>query len=176
MLGIVLDASDLYGQGLLIRNKPGRAEEVGSLIRSCLEAGSIESRDLLKMLGRVQFADSHVMGRAGKLALADVRNWSKRHEVRIPITRALADAFEDAFIKGTSCSGAVRSILLAYEKCELQDATWTWFARVASDSNPSDEPSRGFFGGILKSLDAQRDSCFCPVSGGKLHEILGPIE
>ena len=283
MLGIVLDASDLYGQGLLIRNKPGRAEEVGSLIRSCLEAGSIESRDLLKMLGRVQFADSHVMGRAGKLALADVRNWSKRHEVRVPITRALADAFEvllkritsgaprcvpcrpgqqpvlvftdgasearlntvggllvrpggcrprffachvddglvqawaesmkhhigpvecyavavarlvwhqylaqepclhfidnvacqDAFIKGTSCSGAVRSILLAYEKCELQDATWTWFARVASDSNPSDEPSRGFFGGILKSLDAQRDSCFCPVSGGKLHEILGPID
>lgn len=85
-------------------------------------------------------------------------------------------ACQDAFIKGTSCSSAVRSILLAYEKCELQDATWTWFARVASDSNPSDEPSRGFFGGILKSLDAQRDSCLCPVSGGKLHEILGPIE
>ena len=85
-------------------------------------------------------------------------------------------ACQDAFIKGTSCSEAVRSILLAYEKCELQDATWAWFARVASDSNPSDEPSRGFFGGILKSLDALRDSCYCPVSGSKLHEILGPVD
>ena len=283
MLGIELDVSDLRGQGLLIRNKPGRAAEVETLARSCLKAGAVESRDLLKMLGRIQFADSHVMGRAGKLALADIRTWSRCHERRVPISPAIASAFEvllnrltagaprcvpcspgqqpvlvftdgasetrchtvggllvrpggsrprffachvneglveswteslkhiigpvecyavavarlvwhqflaqqpclhfidnvacqDAFIRGTSCSAAVRSILLAYEKCELQDATWTWFARVASESNPSDEPSRGFFGGIIKTLDAQRDSCLCPVSGRKIHDIAGPID
>ena len=283
MLGIELDVSDLRGQGLLIRNKPGRAAEVEALVRSCLKIGAVESRDLLKMLGRIQFADSHVMGRAGKLALADIRTWSRCHERRVPISPAIASSFEvllnrltagaprcvpcspgrqpvllftdgasetrchtvggllvrpggsrprffachvseglveswteslkhiigpvecyavavarlvwhqflaqkpclhfidnvacqDAFIRGTSCSAAVRSILLAYEKCELQDATWTWFARVASESNPSDEPSRGFFGGIIKALDAQRDSCLCPVSGKKIHDIVGPVD
>ena len=283
MLGIELDVSDLRGQGLLIRNKPGRVAEVEALVRSCLKVGAVESRDLLKMLGRIQFADSHVMGRAGKLALADIRTWSRCHERKVLISPAISSAFEvllnrltsgaprcvpcgpgqqpvllftdgasesrchtvggllvrpggsrprffachvseglveswteslkhiigpvecyavavarlvwhqflaqkpclhfidnvacqDAFIRGTSCSAAVRSILLAYEKCELQDATWTWFARVASESNPSDEPSRGFFGGIVKALDAQRDSCLCPVSGKKIHDIVGPVD
>ena len=283
MLGIELDVSDLRGQGLLIRNKPGRVAEVEALVRSCLKVGAVESRDLLKMLGRIQFADSHVMGRAGKLALADIRTWSRCHERKVLISPAISSAFEvllnrltsgaprcvpcgpgqqpvllftdgasesrchtvggllvrpggsrprffachvseglveswteslkhiigpvecyavavarlvwhqflaqkpclhfidnvacqDAFIRGTSCSAAVRSILLAYEECELQDATWTWFARVASESNPSDEPSRGFFGGIVKALDAQRDSCLCPVSGKKIHDIVGPVD
>ena len=283
MLGIELDVSDLRGQGILIRNKPGRVAEVEALVRSCLKVGAVESRDLLKMLGRIQFADSHVMGRAGKLALADIRTWSRCHERKVLISPAISSAFEvllnrltsgaprcvpcgpgqqpvllftdgasesrchtvggllvrpggsrprffachvseglveswteslkhiigpvecyavavarlvwhqflaqkpclhfidnvacqDAFIRGTSCSAAVRSILLAYEKCELQDATWTWFARVASESNPSDEPSRGFFGGIVKALDAQRDSCLCPVSGKKIHDIVGPVD
>ena len=45
---------------------------------------------------------------AGKLALADVRNWSKRHEVRVPITRALADAFEVLLKRITS--GAPRCV------------------------------------------------------------------
>ena len=232
MLGIELDVSDLRGQGLLIRNKPGRVAEVEALVRSCLKVGAVESRDLLKMLGRIQFADSHVMGRAGKLALADIRTWSRCHERKVLISPAISSAFEvllnrltsgaprcvpcgpgqqpvllftdgasesrchtvggllvrpggsrprffachvseglveswteslkriigpvecyavavarlvwhqflaqkpclhfidnvacqDAFIRGTSCSAAVRSILLAYEKCELQDATWT---------------------------------------------------
>ena len=278
MLGIELDVSDLRGQGLLIRNKPGRVAEVEALVRSCLKVGAVESRDLLKMLGRIQFADSHVMGRAGKLALADIRTWSRCHERKVLISPAISSvnrltsgaprcvpcgpgqqpvllftdgasesrchtvggllvrpggsrprffachvneglveswteslkhiigpvecyavavarlvwhqflaqkpclhfidnvACQDAFIRGTSCSAAVRSILLAYEKCELQDATWTWFARVASESNPSDEPSRGFFGGIVKALDAQRDSCLCPVSGKKIHDIVGPVD
>ena len=236
MLGIELDVSDLQGQGLLIRNKPGRVAEVEALVRSCLKVGAVEPRDLLKMLGRIQFADSHVMGRAGKLALADIRTWSRCHERKVLISPAISSAFEvllnrltsgaprcvpcgpgqqpvllftdgasesrchtvggllvrpggsrprffachvseglveswteslkhiigpvecyavavarlvwhqflaqkpclhfidnvacqDAFIRGTSCSAAVRSILLAYEKCELQDATCSTKAR-----------------------------------------------
>ncbi|OLQ04159.1 hypothetical protein AK812_SmicGene12820 [Symbiodinium microadriaticum] len=108
MLGIELDVSDLQGQGLLIRNKPGRVAEVEALVRSCLKVGAVEPRDLLKMLGRIQFADSHVMGRAGKLALADIRTWSRCHERKVLISPAISSAFEVLLNRLTS--GAPRCV------------------------------------------------------------------
>ena len=49
---------------------------------------------------------------------------------------------QDSFIKGTSSSAIARSLLAAFEQIELNGAAWAWFARVPSDSNCADEPSK----------------------------------
>ena len=275
MLGIELDVSDL-SLGIRVVNRPGRVEEVKAAVHGFFERGEIGTRDMLRMMGRVQFADAQVMGRAGKLALADARSWSRNHLKCIPLSPGLRDAFEillqrltsgaprlipcgpaqplslclralshtiggllvrpgarpsffaasvphdlvqewetsmkhligpvecyaavvarhvwhqflarkpclrfidnvacqDAFVRGTSTSPAVRKLLLAHEKCEQRDVTWTWFARVASESNPSDDPSRGCFHEVLADLEATRDSCLCPLSGTHLKDLTSPV-
>ena len=47
-----------------------------------------------------------------------------------------------ALIKGYSSARQWRDVLRRFEECEMQLATYLWFARVPSDSNISDGPSR----------------------------------
>ena len=107
MLGIELDVSDL-SLGIRIVNRPGRVEEVKAAVRGFFERGEIGTRDMLRMMGRVQFADAQVMGRAGKLALVDARSWSRNHAKCIPLIPGLRDAFEILLQRLTS--GAPRLI------------------------------------------------------------------
>ena len=86
MLGIELDVSDLSIGPVGLRRSRPRYTAFSSEGRG--------ARDMLRMIGRVQFADAQVMGRAGKLALADARSWSGNHVKCIPLSPGLRDAFE----------------------------------------------------------------------------------
>ena len=37
-------------------------------------------KDFARLMGRLQFADAQVMGKSGRLAMADVRRWAKAHD------------------------------------------------------------------------------------------------
>ena len=71
-----------------LRNKEGRADETVAAVKEALLAGSLSRRGFARVAGRVQFADAQVMGRSGKLALADLRAWSS--------SRSSADLVIDA--------------------------------------------------------------------------------
>ena len=74
VLGVTVDFGSVSEDRILIGNKPGRLDEINSVITKVLESGSITSRECSKLLGRLQYADSFVMGRDGKLAMTELRS------------------------------------------------------------------------------------------------------
>ncbi|CAE7555695.1 SLC24A2, partial [Symbiodinium sp. CCMP2592] len=227
---------------VLVRNKPGRAEELIASLDEVLEEGLISRKRYLSLMGRLHYTDSYILVKAGRLFMAEVRSWAKSLSgpelkldecVRSSLERLLkrfrcgtprhvpcsvadhvvhiytdgasegsshtvggvlmlqnqvhayfgcsvpdvlvsrwADSMchfigpieayavavarkawhqfiaghrcifyidnvpaQDAFIKGTSVNHHVRDILLSVEAAEELSASWSWFARVASQSN-----------------------------------------
>ncbi|CAE7816372.1 unnamed protein product, partial [Symbiodinium sp. KB8] len=76
VLGIEIDVGGAANGWVHVRNKEGRADETVAAVKEALLAGSLSRRGFARVAGRVQFADAQVMGRSGKLALADLRAWS----------------------------------------------------------------------------------------------------
>ena len=74
ILGVELDVSKAETDGILIRNKPGRITEVVDAIDTFLQAGCLTSREASRILGRLQYADSFIMGRDGRLAMCELRS------------------------------------------------------------------------------------------------------
>ena len=70
----ILDKSAIGNDKVLIGNKAGRIDEVRSSITKVLESGTISSRECSRLLGRLQYVDSFVMGRDGKLAMTEIRS------------------------------------------------------------------------------------------------------
>ena len=80
---------------------------------------------------------------------------------------------QDALVRGTSANVHVREILLSFELAEELSASWPWFARVASQSNIADDPSRAEFGFLVKA-GCSRVRPSCPISGCDLKELVAP--
>ena len=76
MLGVVLDSRD--PSAVCLRNRPDKSESMCESLGKILESRSVSSRELPSMLGRLQFLESQLFGRMGKLALADLRQVSGR--------------------------------------------------------------------------------------------------
>ena len=94
LLGVEVDVSKAEEEGVLIGNKEGRASEAVAAIVELVETGSADGRAFLSVLGRIQFADAQVIGRAGCLALAKIRSLSKRRGSSIHGGQDLRAAFE----------------------------------------------------------------------------------
>ncbi|CAE7036451.1 bath-40 [Symbiodinium sp. CCMP2592] len=80
VLGVRLDATDTEGGVLRVKNKPERSKEIASSIDKILADGCIDPKQIPSLFGRIQFSESQLMGRQGRLALAQIR-WlsSARH-------------------------------------------------------------------------------------------------
>lgn len=74
VLGVNVDFGQTSSDKVLIGNKSGRIEEVTVALTKVLENGTLTSRECSRLLGRLQYVDSFVMGRDGKLALTELRN------------------------------------------------------------------------------------------------------
>lgn len=277
MLGVEVDLGSAEEGVIRIKNKEGRSSEVCEVIRACISDGCIKLRDFARVAGRVQFSDAQVMGRAGKLALSELRAASMSHATRFPLGPKEVRAFEflvdrlsfgaprvvpclvapkpvliftdgasettghtvggvvylpgdeqsrffacevpsaltrqwsqhlkhiigpveayalsvarlvfhkyvsgkfciffvdnDAvlmsFIRGNSKSEIFRDLLLSWESCEKHGHSWSYWARVPSASNPSDDPSRGKVLELLES-GSVRVRCTCPLSGVALRDL-----
>ena len=73
VLGVTVGFGQTDSDKVLIGNKAGRIDEVRSSIVKVLESGNISSRDCSRLLGRLQYVDSFVMGRDGRLAMTEIR-------------------------------------------------------------------------------------------------------
>ena len=73
VLGVEIDASDAVGGWIFVRNKPGRVDEISESVSRIVAAGKLTPKEASRILGRIQFADSQVMGRLGRLAMHEFR-------------------------------------------------------------------------------------------------------
>jgi len=86
-LGVAVDLGQVGNDKVLIGNKAGRIDEVRSSITKVLESGTISSRECSRLLGRLQYVDSFVMGRDGKLAMTELRSNMRNDSKIIHLSR-----------------------------------------------------------------------------------------
>ena len=72
-LGVRLDFLDDTGAEVRVANRPEKAEEVSDAIRAVLKVRMLKPREAPSLFGRIQFTEGQLMGRQGRLALADLR-------------------------------------------------------------------------------------------------------
>ena len=73
VLGVVIDCEKFLDAKLTFRMKESRRTELLKAINEVLDSRQVIPRELPSFLGRIQFAEGQLMGRTGKLALADIR-------------------------------------------------------------------------------------------------------
>ena len=85
VLGVKLDLSLAHEGEIRITNKPSRIEEVRGLLESAVALKALVPSKVPRFIGKLQYADSQVWGRAGRIALGDLRSLggSGRHAVSL---------------------------------------------------------------------------------------------
>ena len=73
ILGMEVDLKESSRGVVKVRNKQDRIDEIGNALDAILDSGKIRPKELSSQLGRLQFADLQIAGRAGKLAMHDLR-------------------------------------------------------------------------------------------------------
>ena len=72
ILSVELNSKQSKTSGMCVRNTQDRMADIESNLDESLKAKRARPKDLPSHLGRLQFADMQVAGRAGKLAMCDV--------------------------------------------------------------------------------------------------------
>ena len=118
ILGVVLDLSGADQGRIVVSNKPSRVDELSEALDVIAGDGFVIPNRLPSVLGKLQYADSHVWGRAGKLALADLRELGHTSTSKVVLDDTQVKAF--GVLKERLCSGRPRLFLAdAVEKPAL---------------------------------------------------------
>ena len=109
ILGVVVDLSKASQRKISISNKPSRVEELNLALGDILKSGVVVPNQLPSVLGKLQYADSHVWGRAGKLALADLRELGNTAPTAVRLGGTQIKAFE--ILQERLCGGKPKSFI-----------------------------------------------------------------
>ncbi|CAE7829729.1 unnamed protein product [Symbiodinium sp. CCMP2592] len=94
VLGVTLDVSQSTEGLINIRNKPSRCEELNAVIEEVLRDKSIVPCRLPSFIGKLQFADGQIWGRAGRMALRDLRTLGFTSRVPVSLDASGIDALK----------------------------------------------------------------------------------
>jgi hypothetical protein len=94
ILGVVVDCSQVSSGNLIYSMKESRRLEALRAIEEILQSGKVTPALLPAVLGRLQFADGQLAGRAGKLAMADIRSLGLQSRQSVFIDTCAKDALE----------------------------------------------------------------------------------
>ena len=108
VLGVEVDLAGVATDDVKVRNKPGRVEEIDVAVQSLLEKGTATASECSKIIGRLQYADSQVMGRTGRLALAELREAVRAPCKSVMLSNAAVESFKNLVARITG--GLPRSI------------------------------------------------------------------
>ena len=111
LLGVTLDTSDQGYQAVRVANKPDRASAIAESLEMVMHQGRVRVAELPALFGRLQFAESQLLGRSGRLALADLRKLEAANAVSVPLMPHHLEAF--ALLLRRMRSGPPRSISTA---------------------------------------------------------------
>ena len=119
LLGVSLDLSDPSLSSVKVANKAGRARELAVALEGILQAGVVRPRELPSLFGRLQFSEAQILGRAGRLAIADIRHLEKSQssEVRLDVSsresfQILLQRLVHSRPRCVSCSALERPVLV----------------------------------------------------------------
>ena len=94
VLGLVVDTRCMDEGVVSYVVKESRRCDLIGVLREVLETGQVVPADLPSMLGRVQFADGQLAGRAGRLAMADIRQLGLNDKSPVKLSLDAKGAFE----------------------------------------------------------------------------------
>ena len=114
VLGVTVDFEKSSMDRILLGNKVGRIEEVRSSIHKAISEGSITSRECSRLLGRLQYVDSFVMGRDGKLAMTELRNNVRCDSKLIHLTAEAKQSL--GLMSQRLCDGKPRELPCSHER------------------------------------------------------------
>lgn len=106
VLGVVLDLAETKGGVVKIENKPSRVHDLGKSIDDIVRGGKAVPRCMPSVLGKLQYADCQVWGRAGRIALADLRDFGHTSSEAVNLDGLQVRAFE--ILKERLCRGKPR--------------------------------------------------------------------
>eukprot|EP00438_Fugacium_kawagutii_P024616 Skav227275 [mRNA] locus=scaffold3803:159824:160804:- [translate_table: standard] len=93
LLGVVLDSSESTKGVVRVSNKEDRLDELSKTVQSILDQGRVIPRDLPSLFGRALFVESQLLGRAGRLALSELRALEKQNAASVKLTDIQMQAF-----------------------------------------------------------------------------------
>ena len=73
LLGVTLDLSDDIMGEVRVCNKPDRKKDLSQALDNIITSGKINPLEIPTLFGRLQFAESQILGRAGGLAMKTLR-------------------------------------------------------------------------------------------------------
>ena len=101
ILGLVLDLGR-SGDGR-VSILPSRASELDEALDQLMAPRAVVPMAMPSVLGKLQYADSHAWGQAGKLALADLRELGHAGRSEVPLHNLRVKALQ--VLKDRLCSG-----------------------------------------------------------------------
>ena len=106
---MVFDLSRSGKGRVSISNKPSRVDELSETLVKIMKEKFVIPTSMPSVLGKLQYADSHVWGRAGRLALADLRELGHTSPLRVPLDEFQVKAF--GVLKDRLCSGRPKTFV-----------------------------------------------------------------
>eukprot|EP00435_Cladocopium_sp_Y103_P031944 s3086_g8.t1 len=94
LLGVELDLSLSSKGSVQVGNKKDRVLEIGAALGKILADRSIRPKDIPSHLGRLQYADMQVAGRAGRLAMYDIRQLGTAGNVPVSLSDSAVSALK----------------------------------------------------------------------------------
>ena len=178
MLGVTLDLQDDELQNVLIANKASRIADMRSALEKILQDGFVHPASLPSLFGRLQFCEAQLLGRQGRLAMADIRSLerAKGHTVKLDDDQrdaflSLLDRLKESVPRTISSSKPTQPVLVFTDgACEPKDGDFI-----------------GSVGGVMivpfgKSFSMRVFGGYMPRSlmntwseSGKKH-LIGPVE
>ena len=102
MLGVELNRKSFHEGKIIVKNKESRFAEMIDCIDRIFGSGFIESDEIPSALGKMQYPEAQLWGRAGRIALSDLREATLHKDSKIPLTPDVEQALrvlKDKFIR-----------------------------------------------------------------------------
>ena len=78
-----------------VSNKPSRMSELKDVLLGIIESGKVSTKSLASVFGRALFVESQFMGKAGKLALAELRSMEKTNKRIVTLSEVQSEAMHN---------------------------------------------------------------------------------
>ena len=110
ILGVVLDLSESGNGRISVTNKPLRVDDLSAALDHLVGKRAVVPIRMPLVLGKLQYADSHVWGRAGRLAMADLREIGHTGRSEVLLDDLQVKALE--VLKERLCSGRPKTFMM----------------------------------------------------------------
>ena len=114
LLGVELNLRSVHSGHIKVQNKQSRIEETVKFLNDMINEQCITVDQMPSKLGKLQYAETQLWGRAGRLALADIRHAATSGKDRVALDNRTCKAVE--LLREKLLSGRPRTISVSKKK------------------------------------------------------------